>query len=138
VARFGASTTLAADNDGDYEPKNVSDGIVDSMWCEGSSDGDGAGEWLEFDFGTARAVSSMSMVNGIGTSLPFWMKGNRATAATLTFSDGSTEEITIKNSMLPQTVSFPSHQTKSVKMMFTGIAKGKEYNDLCISEAYFK
>lgn len=138
VSGFNASTTLPADNDGSYDPKNVSDGIVDSMWCEGSKDGDGTGDWLEFNFGGSTSVSSIGLVNGIGTSLPFWMKGNRATAAQLTFSDGSTEDITIKNSMLPQTVSFSPHQTSSVKLTFTGVAKGKEYNDLCISEAYFK
>jgi hypothetical protein len=66
------------------------------------------------------------------------MKGNRVTSATLTFSDGATETVAIKNSMMCQTVTFPSHQTSSVRVTVTEVSKGKEYNDLCISEARFK
>jgi hypothetical protein len=132
-----ASSRLDADADGHYEPSNLSDGITDTMWCEGSKEGDGVGEWVEFQFGSQQRVSKLSMVNGIATSLPFFMKGNRATGARLSFSDGSTETVTVKNSMLPQTISFPAKTTSSVKISFTSIAKGKEYNDLCIAEAYF-
>ncbi|MBN2799562.1 MAG: discoidin domain-containing protein [Deltaproteobacteria bacterium] len=132
-----ASSVAADDEDGSYQPLQVNDGLNDTMWCEGSKDGDGTGEWLEFDLGGARTVGELHLVNGIGTSLPFWMKGNRATAATLSFSDGSTEQVTLKNTMMPQTISFTSHQSSKVKMTFTTVVQGKEFNDLCISEAWF-
>jgi hypothetical protein len=137
VNGFKSSSKLDPDADGNYEPGNISDGIVDSMWCEANAE-DGAGEWLELAFGASKSVSKMSLVNGIGGSLTYWMKGNRATAATLTFSDGSTESVVIKNSMMPQSVAFPAHTTSSVKVTFDTIAKGKEYNDLCISELNFQ
>lgn len=132
-----ASSNLPADADGNYDPMNVADGIVDSMWCEGSKAGDGSGEHLEFTFGGSQPVSKVTLVNGIGTSMPYWMKGNRAGTATLKFSDGSTHEITLKNSIFPQTHEFPAKTTSSVRMTFGAVVKGKEYNDLCISEAYF-
>jgi hypothetical protein len=138
VSSFEASSVLAPDADGSYDAHMVSDGISDTMWCEGSKEGDGTGEWLHFDFGGSQAVSSLELVNGIGTTLSYWMKGNRVTSATLTFSDGATETVAIKNSMMRQTVTFPSHQTSSVRVTFTEVSKGKEYNDLCISEARFK
>lgn len=137
VREVTASTELPADTDGNYNASNIADGILDSMWCEGNADGDGAGESLEVQFGGATRVSKLHMVNGIGGSLPLWMKANRAASATLTFSDGSTEAITIKNSMMPQVISFGAKSTSSVKITFNEIKAGKEYNDLCISEARF-
>jgi len=137
VRAVTSSSTLPADADGNYDPNNASDGINDTMWCEGNKAGDGTGDWLEFQLPSSQSVSKLTLINGIGTSMPFWMKANRATAATLTFSDGSTEAIAIKNSMLSQTISFPAHTTSKVRISFTTVAKGKEFNDLCISEAAF-
>lgn len=133
-----ASTTAPADGDGNYEAMNVADGLVDTMWCEGSKDGDGTNETLTLDFGSQQSVSKLNLVNGMGTSMSMFMKANKATAATLTFSDGSTAPVTIKASVMPQVVTFPAKTTSSVKITFTGISKGKEFNDLCISEAYFQ
>ena len=137
VRSVAASTVLAADNDGNYEPANVSDGIIDSMWCEGDAEGDGAGQSLEFNFGSTTRISKLHLVNGIGGSLPMWMKANRAAAATLTFADGTTQAVTIKNSMMPQTINFDARNTSSVTLTFNEVKAGKEYNDLCISEARF-
>ncbi len=138
VRNFSASTTHKADADGNYDPVNVADGITDSLWCEGSKEGDGTGDWLDFDFGANRKVHAIELINGIATSFKYWMKGNRATAAKLTFSDGSSETIAIKNSMNPQTIAFSPRTTSSVRLTFTEVVKGPEYNDLCIAEAYFK
>ncbi len=133
-----ASTTAPADGDGNYEAMNVADGLVDTMWCEGSKDGDGTNESLTLDFGSQQPVSKLNLVNGMGTSMTLFMKANKATAATLTFSDGSTAPVVIKASVMPQVVTFPAKTTSSVKITFTAVSKGKEFNDLCISEAYFQ
>jgi len=132
-----ASSTMSADADGSYDAKNVLDGLSDSMWCEGT-DGDGTGESLDFEFGHMQKVSTLDLIDGNATNLSFWFKSNRATAATLTFSDGGTAPITLHATMLPQDVTFPAHLTSSVKLTFTEVAKGKEYNDLCVSEASFR
>jgi hypothetical protein len=137
VRAYTSSSNAAADADGNYDPSNVGDGLVDSMWCEGNKAGDGTNEWIDFAFAGSTSVSKLTIVNGIGTSMAFWMKGNRAGTATLKFSDGSTETLTLKNTVLPQTLTFPAHTASSVRMTFSGIVKGKEFNDLCVSEAYF-
>ena len=137
VRTFSASSVLAADADGTYDAANAGDGLSDSMWCEGSKDGDGTGEYLDFAFAGAQKVSKLTLIDGIGSSMSVWMKANRATTATLTFSDGSKTDITVKNSMLPQTITFPAVTTSSARLTFTTVVKGKEFNDLCISEAYF-
>lgn len=135
---FAASSQLPNDADGIYDPKNVGDALVDSMWCEGSEEGDGTGEWIEVRFPGLERVSSLHLVNGIGTGLPYWMKGNRATRAQLRFSDDTTVDVDLRNTMLPQDVTFPPRLTSSVRVTFTGIVRGKEYNQLCISEARFE
>lgn len=138
IKGYGVSSRLAADADGNYEPVNMSDGVVDSMWCEGSKEGDGTDEWVQVDFKASRKVSKMTLINGVGGNIGAWMKSNRAESVQLTFSDGSTETVELKNSISPQTVSFPAHDTASVRLTFKKVAKGMKYNDLCVSELSFE
>lgn len=137
VRSITASTTLAPDADATYDAINVSDGLADSMWCEGSKDGDGTGDYLDFQFGGSQKIGRLTLIDGIGGSMSLWMKANRATAASIAFSDGSKADIVVKNTMLPQTIEFPAVTTSSARITFTTVAKGKEFNDLCVSEAYF-
>jgi len=136
-SKVQASSIYPADGDGNYELVNLADGLADSMWCEGTKDGDGTGEWIEWDFGTTRKVSKLRIRNGNAYSFAFNLKANRAKAAKLTFSDGSGETIALKPSMVEQVVEFPPHSTTTVKVTFTEVVKGTEYNDLCVSEAQF-
>lgn len=133
----GASSSYPADADGDYEPDNLADGIMDSMWCEGSTDGDGTGEWIEFEFGATKQVSKLRINNGNAYSFGMFMKANHARKAQLEFSDGTTEDVELKGSFMSQVVAFPVHDTSKVRVTFTEVKKGKEFNDLCVSEAVF-
>lgn len=137
VKAHKASTTFPADVDGNYEAVNVSDGILDSMWCEGNKATEGTNEWIELDFGSSKSVSQLVLRNGNAYSFGYFMKANRALGATLTFSDGSTESVTIKDSISEQKIAFAPHSTSKVKIVFTSVKKGSEFNDLCISEAAF-
>lgn len=132
-----ASSELPDDGDGPYSAGKAADGMVDSMWCEGNKEGDGKGEWIELDLGSGKTVSEIEVVNGIGSSMTVWKKGNRATNVTLTFSDGSTKSATLKDSHRPQTVKI-GKQTSKIKLTVDGVTKGTEYNDLCISEIKVK
>lgn len=134
---ISASTTFPADAEGDYSSANVADGISDSMWCEGNKTGDGTSEWLQFDFGMPTSVSKLKIRNGAGFSAAYFNKANRAVTGTLSFSDGTSEQITLKDMFFDQTISFPAHNADKVKLTFTQVKKGTEYNDLCVSEAYF-
>ena len=64
VRAFGASTIFPTDVDGSYEPKNLEDGILDTVWCEGNKTGDGTGEWLDLAFNGAKSVSRLTLRNG--------------------------------------------------------------------------
>lgn len=137
VASYDKSSALPTDADGNYDMSNTTDGIADTMWCEGNEEGDGVGEWIEFSFAKPTKVANLELLNGIGGSVKYWMLGNRATGAKLEFSDGSSQTIEIKNSGRMQTIPLKPVTTDKVRVTFTSVYKGKEYNDLCISEAYF-
>jgi len=106
------------------------------MWCEGNKTGDGTNEWIELDLGAPTSVSKLLLRNGNAYSFTYFMKSNRATGASLAFADGSTESVVIKDSISEQTIQFAPRTTSKVKITFTGVKKGSEFNDLCISEAY--
>lgn len=138
VKAYSASSIYPADADGNYEPTNLEDGAVDSLWCEGDTEGDGTGEWIEMDFGQTQQVSSLELVNGNAYDFMFFMKGNSATELELSFSDGSTQTVTVKSSPMKQTIPLSTVSTSKVKLTATGVKKGKEFNDLCLAEAAFK
>ena len=137
VKGYQASSVYPADADGSYEPTNLGDGAVDSLWCEGSEEGDGTGEWVQIDFQGKKTVSKLELVNGNAYNIMYFMKGNRATEVQLQFSDGSTQTVAVKGSPSKQTIPLSPVSTNSVKMTFTGVQAGKEFNDLCIAEAVF-
>jgi len=130
---YASSTNLGPE----YGPDTLSDGLKDTMWCEGNADGDGTGEWVEFDFGGQKMVSKLQMINGVGTSGRDFLNANHATQVKLEFSDGSSWTGTPKGLPLSHTMTFPMKRTSKVKMTFSSVKKGKKYNDLCISEAAF-
>lgn len=139
--RIDATVTASSEfpNDGEsYAPTNVIDGLQDTYWCEGSEEGDGVGESLMFDFGRSVNVKTLEILNGMGGSLDLYKKGNVATVVTAQFSDGSTKALTLKPFPLVQRADLGGKMTSSVKLTFSAIRKGTDYNDLCISEAYFR
>jgi hypothetical protein len=137
VKGYKTSSTYPADGDGNYEAVNVADGILDSMWCEGNKTGDGTNEWIELDLGGSQKVSALVLRNGNAYSFGYFMKSNRATTASVLFSDGTTETLTLKDTLSEQALPFSSaHTTSKVKITFTGVKKGSEFNDLCMSELY--
>jgi len=95
------------------------------------------GEWVDVSFGGKEQIGKMQLFNGIGTSMVVWFKGNRAEGATLTFDDGSKQSVVLKNTFKEQEVVFTPVTTSSVRVTFDKVARGKEFNDLCISELTF-
>ncbi|MFT4977146.1 MAG: hypothetical protein ACI8S6_003051 [Myxococcota bacterium] len=119
-----------------YEAAAAHDGLSDTMWCENNSGGDGVSEWLQLDLSEGRSISSVSIIAGNGSSFSMFREFNYGKAATLTFSDGSTESITLKPIPMAQKIEFRAHSTSSVRITFDEVVRGSnaEYNDLCVSE----
>jgi hypothetical protein len=137
-AAGSASTELADDGDGPYTAMQAGDGMSDSMWCEGNKDGDGVGEWLQLDLGGDKKITELELFNGIAASMTVYKKGNRATKATLSFSDGSTKTVDIKDTHRKQTIPLGIKTTSFVKIQVDAVTKGTAYNDMCISSIRVK
>ncbi|MEN9786124.1 MAG: type protein [Pseudomonadota bacterium] len=132
AVKSSAASSVFSDS---YAPLNAADGALDSLWCEGNTKSDGTGEWVEFSFDGRPSISQLQLRNGVAYDFGLFMKSNKATAATLLFDDGTTAAVAIKPSSAAQTITFPAHATGKVRMTFTGVQKGKEFDDLCIAEA---
>jgi len=128
---------LPEDADGTYAVGNTWDMLNDTMWCEDQKDGDGTGAWIEYRFGKTVRVGKLLLLNGNAYDTTFWRKSNRATNITLSFSDGSTETIVVKDFIMLQTLRFAARDASTVRITFDSVKVGTEYNDLCISEARF-
>ncbi len=133
VSGARASTTAPGDVDGNYNAANAGDGIIDSMWCEGNQKSDGTLEWLEFTLGRRSSVSTLKIRNG-APSGDLFKAVNRPTAATITFSDGASESVTLKDMPFEQSITFSAHTTDKVRLTFTSVKKGEKYDDLCVTE----
>lgn len=131
IKSAAASTTFSES----YAALNAADGVLDSLWCEGNTKSDGTNEWLEFTFDGRPTISQLQLRSGVAYDFKLFMASNKATSATLQFEDGTTATIAIKPSSALQTIPFPAHATGKVRMTFTGVQKGKEFDDLCIAEA---
>jgi F5/8 type C domain len=138
VASYKASSTYPADSSGNYEARNLDDGIIDSMWCEADK-ADGAAQWVEFTFAGSTQVSKLKLRNGNGTSMSVNMKNNKVKTATLVFGDGSKEAITLKGVPSEQIITFAPRSTNKVKLVIDTVQRGSDQslNDTCISEAVF-
>lgn len=133
-----ASSEYPADGDGAYHPIFASDGVRDTMWCEGVADGDGVGEWVEFDLGGSTSVKGMKICAGMCSGFDMFKKGNAPTTLTALFADGASQQFTLKELPLPQAVTFDSaHATGTVKLRIDAVRAGSEFNDTCISDVEF-
>jgi hypothetical protein len=135
--KFDVSSVSPKDNDGSYIPENLIDGIADTSWCE-KGDKAGKGEWFEYDFGTAKSISSVDLVNGYAAGAKVFFAYGRVKKGVLHFDDGSTHQIDIKTTYKPQSFSFPAVKTRKVKFELLEVSQGKKVPKVCLSEAIFK
>lgn len=132
-----ASSTYATDATASYVAAHVADGLPDTMWCEGDAKGDGAGQWLELDFGAPVALAHLRVWNGNAASDEDNAAANQATGVRLTFDSGATADLTLATGAAAQHLTFDPVTTRKVRVTVTGVAKGTTYDDLCFSELTF-
>ena len=118
-----------------YFPCAASDRDTKTAWVEGAS-GNGTGEWIKLDLNTNNHYESLEIRNGYGLSKDLWKKNNRVKKATLEFSNGKKEDITLKDKMDWQrfVLKKPVDGVTWVKLTIKDVYKGTKYNDTAISE----
>ena len=86
----------------------------------------------------------MHVVNGNAYGLMWWMKSNRVLTGRLEFSNGSSQEVALKNSIREQVVEFDPVTASKVRFQITSVkqgnmaAKDPAYDCVCLSELKFE
>ena len=118
-----------------YYAKNVSDNNLKTWWSPKTASQQ---EWIKLDFGTVIEIAGIEI--HCGSNYPdypnygnLFTLNSRITEAKLEFSDGSTENIDIKDIDEIQNIIFTVHKTSYVKLYPKGWKNGSKWNDLCIS-----
>lgn len=136
IDNYQASSTLVASGY-NYETKNLYDNNNSTCWCEGI-DGDGIGETITVSFTDNVNVDTILLMNGFTKTQDLYNKNNRLKKITLTFDDGSVEDIELKDVYgEKQSISFNKHKTKNIVIKINEIYQGTTYQDTCITELTF-
>lgn len=119
-----------------YTPDNVIDGTRKTAWIEGV-DGPGLGEWLRFDFDREINLHRILILPGYFKSPEIWKMNNRLSAATFSFSDGSSQVFNFPDRMERQSLDVGSVKTRWVRLTIGNVYLGTD-PDTGISEIAFE
>lgn len=135
LAAIGATATSEyEDEEHTYAVSKAIDGWDDTYWVNG--DGDGKGESITVDLGGSKKMSRFGIAMGFGDTESFFKGSNRVSEVQLTFSDGSSRTITLKDTADLQVFDVDA-TTSTVKVTFTKVIKGGAHDDLYVGELRF-
>lgn len=129
------SSVLSDQYGNSYQVTNLYDSNLSTAWAEGSSS-NGVNESITVWLDKEQMVSAISLLNGYGKSEDLYYKNCRIKSAQLTFSDGSTTDVSFSDGIIDkeQKVSFDAVSTEFVKITVKEVFSGSKYTDLCVSE----
>lgn len=137
ISSADASSVYSGDNLGVHGPEKMYDGRLDTNWTENAS-GNGVGEYVIFYFDDTYAVKKLQIYIGSHYSKAIYEQNCRPSVITLTFSDGSTERIRLKDSYNGQTITFDRYYyTDYVKLTIDEVYTGTTHPDAVIAELDF-
>ena len=117
-----------------HHPSNLMDGSLTNAWVEDVS-GQGEGESITIQFDEIYKVSGFNIHTGYQKSADTFAKNSRPAALLITFSDGSSMDITLQDVNEQQQVNFPHViETSSVTLTIQSVYPGSKYEDTVISE----
>jgi hypothetical protein len=128
------ATSEYADEDNAYAVDKAIDGWDDTYWVNG--EGDGKGESITVDLGGSKKIGKFGITMGFGDTESFFKGSNRVGEVTLSFSDGSSKKLTLKDTAELQVFEVDA-TTSTVKVTFTKVLKGDAHDDLYVGELHF-
>ncbi len=134
--KTSASSVRYAVQTNTYVPANAVDNNKKTAWIEGV-DGPGIGEWLRFDFGREINLHRIVILPGYFKSQQIWAQNNRLAAATLQFSDGSSQRFPFPDRMERQVIDVGAIKTHWVRLVIDDVYTGTD-PDTAISEVTFE
>lgn len=116
---------------------NLIDSNTKTNWTEGVS-GNGEGEYVDFLFQAEQPIAGFTIWAGNHYNDSYYTKNARPKTITLTFSDGSNENYTLRDKKEEQTFRFSQPvETESVRLTITSVYAGTKWEDTVISEIDF-
>lgn len=137
VTSATASSVYEGDKLGIHGPENLYDGKLDTNWAE-NVPGYGIGEYVIFNFDGIYAVKEMQIYVGTHLNEDWYKRNCRPKVITLTFSDGSSECVTLTDTYQEQTIRFERYYyTDSIKLTIDDVYPGWMFDDTVIAELNF-
>ncbi|MBR1759267.1 MAG: zinc ribbon domain-containing protein [Lachnospiraceae bacterium] len=135
IADVSCSSYLIEANLGFYhEAKNIIDGSLDHAWVENGA-GQGEGEWVRLEFDDVYTVSGFKIYAGYQKSDKTYYNNSRPARLRVSFSDGSSVDVTLEDYFGEQDVKFGFEvETSSITFKILSVYPGEKYEDTCISE----
>ena len=129
------ATSVCDESEGvNYDAKNIVDNKLTNAWVEGET-GSGLGSFVTLDLGVSQVVTGLRIWNGYWISGDFWQRHNRMKDIEVEFSDGTKQTFTLKDEMVPETITLPKAvNTSSIKLKFKSVYAGNTFQDTVISE----
>jgi hypothetical protein len=132
-----ASSVYAGDNLGWHGPENMYDNRDNTNWTE-DADGYGIGEYVTFFFKDTYAVKELHIKTGSHYSQAVYRENGRPKTITLTFSDGSSCVINLKDTYNEQVAVLDRYYyTDHVILTIDDVYPGTLYPDTAIAEVDF-
>ena len=137
ISSAKASSVYSGDNLGKHGPEKMYDGKLNTNWTEDDS-GNGIGEYVTFNLDDTYAVKKLRIYIGSHYNEGVYKQNCRPKVITLTFSDGSTERISLMDTYDEQIITFDQyHYTDYVKLTIDDVYTGTKYLDTVIAELDF-
>ncbi|MBN1550165.1 caspase family protein [bacterium] len=138
ISEVTASSTLKPQRDSKgtsyrYDPQNAVDGDLNTAWVEGVSE-HGIHEWLKVTFTRAVLIKTITLIGGYKSQ-----NNDRIKILTLSFSDGSSQTVSLADTLDPQTFQLTSPRvTNWIQFIIGDVYPGTRFKDTPISEITFE
>lgn len=131
-----ASSTLGNEGKISYNIANITDNNSSTAWVEGKN-GDGIGEYVEFDYTGPVYLSSITIANGYRKSESLYYKNNRVKELKIVLDDGTYKVLSLGDDYYNSIQTFDLNldvSSKSFKIYIESVYHGNKYDDTCIDE----
>ncbi len=138
ISNVSASSTLDEPAAGiTHYVSRLVDGDLGTAWVEGVY-GNGKGETITFTLNKECLISGINIWAGYHRTSSIYYKNSRPSDITVSFSDGTSQYIELRDTISVQTFYFDSPvQASSIKITLGAAYGGTIYEDNCITEVSF-
>ena len=131
-----ASSTLEATQTNNYGVTNLLDGDPTTAWNEGT-DGNGIGEWVQFNFAQDVVLSRIEIANGYQKDDERYVGNPRVQSLKVEYSNGTSQLVDLLDDEQLQIITPTREPITSVRFVIVSVYPGAEWDDTALSEVRF-